>query len=166
VPDSASDAYAWEVERPVDKRVIRPEFLGADARAAQVLERRAAAPVMPSAQFAAAAPTVVAPTPIEGAARPDVAAGPNLGPSAYVVGATPIAPRYKVFVGGAQRGPFALEEVVQQLARGEIDTDTRIWNMQWNPRADKWKLVADMPEVMEAAGAAIPDPDDGIPDPE
>ena len=69
-------------------------------------------------------------------------------------------------VGGAQRGPFALEEVVQQLARGEIDTGTRIWNMQWNPRADKWKTIGDMPEVMEAAGAAIPDPDDGIPDPE
>ena len=117
---------------------------------------------MPSAQFAAAAPTVVAPTP----GAPDAVPGPSLGPSAYVVGATPIAPRYKVFVGGAQRGPFALEEVVQQLARGEIDTGTRIWNMQWNPRTDKWKTVGDMPEVMEAAGAAIPDPDDGIPDPE
>ena len=166
VPDSASDAYAWEVERPADKRVIRPEFLGADARAAQVLERRAAAPVMPPAQFAAAAPVVVAPTPMEGAPRPDVAAGPSLGPSAYVVGATPISARYKLFVGGAQRGPFALEEVVQQMARGEIDNGTRIWNMQWNPRADKWKTVGEMPEVMEAAGAAIPDPDDGIPDPE
>jgi hypothetical protein len=166
VPDSASDAYAWEVERPADKRVIRPEFLGADARAAQVLERRAGgatgAPVMPSAQFGSAAPTVVAPTP----GAPEAVPGPSMGPSAYVVGATPIATRYKLFVGGAQRGPFALEEVVQQLARGEIDTGTRIWNMQWNPRADKWKTVADIPEVMEAAGAAIPDPDDGIPDPE
>jgi hypothetical protein len=121
---------------------------------------------MPPAQFAAAAPVVVAPTPMEGAPRPDVVAGPSLGPSAYVVGATPMAARYKLFVGGAQRGPFALEEVVQQLARGEIDTGTRIWNMQWNPRADKWKTVGEMPEVMEAAGAAIPDPDDGIPDPE
>jgi hypothetical protein len=163
VPDSASDAYAWEVERPTDKRVIRPEFLSADARAAQALERRAAMPVMPSAQFAPAAPTVVAPTP----GAPDAVPSPGLGPAAYVVGATPIPVRYKLFVGGAQRGPFALDEVVQQLTRGEIDTGTRIWNMQWNPRADKWKTVADIPELMAAAGAAIPDPDDdGIPDPE
>jgi hypothetical protein len=166
VPDSASDAYAWEVERPVDKRVIRAEFLGADARAAQVLERRAGgahnAPVMPPAQFAAAAPTVVAPTPVASDAVP----GLSVGPSAYVVGATPIAARYKLFVDGAQRGPFALEEVVQQLARGEIDAGTRIWNMQWNPRADKWKTVGDIPEVMGAIDAAIPDPEDGIPDPE
>jgi hypothetical protein len=163
VPDPASDAYAWEVERPVDNRVIRPEFLSADARAAQALERRAAMPVMPSAQFAPAAPTVVAPTP----GAPDAVPSPGLGPAAYVVGATPIPVRFKLVVGGAQRGPFALDEVVQQLTRGEIDTGTRIWNMQWNPRADKWKTVADIPELMAAAGAAIPDPDDdGIPDPE
>jgi hypothetical protein len=163
VPDSASDAYAWEVERPADKRVIRPEFLSADARAAQALERRAATPVMPSAQYAPAAPTVVAPTP----GAPEGVPAPSLGLAAYVVGATTIPARYKLFVGGTQRGPFALDEVVQQLTRGEIDAGTRIWNMQWNPRADKWKTVADIPELMAAAGAAIPDPDDdGVPDPE
>jgi len=163
VPDSASDAYAWEVERPADKRVIRPEFLSADARAAQALERRAGTPAMPSAQYAPAAPTVVAPTP----GAPEGVSAPSLGPAAYVVGATPIPARYKLFVGGTQRGPFALDEVVQQLTRGEIDTGTRIWNMQWNPRADKWKTVADIPELMAATGAAIPDPDDdAIPDPE
>jgi hypothetical protein len=163
VPDSASDAYTWEVERPVDKRVIRAEFLAADARAAQALERRSAAPVMPGAQYAPAAPTVVAPTP----GAPDAVPGPTLGPSAYVVGATPIAARYKLFVDGTQRGPFALDDVVQQLTRGEIDPGTRIWNMQWNPRTDKWKLVADIPEVMAAIDTAIPDPDDdGVPDPE
>jgi hypothetical protein len=162
VPDSASDAYAWEVERPFDKRVIRPEFLSADARAAQALERRTAASVMPSAQYAPAEPTVVAPTP---GASEGVAA-PSLGPAAYVVGATSIPARYKLFVGGAQRGPFALEEVVQQLTRGEIDAGTRIWNMQWNPRTDKWKTVGDIPEVMAGIETAIPDPDDDIPDPE
>jgi len=166
VPDSASDAYAWEVERPADKRVIRPEFLTADARAAQALERRAGgapgAQVLPSGPFAPAAPMVVAPTP----GVPDAVPGPTLGAAAYVVGATPIATRYKLFVGGAQRGPFALDEVQQQLLRGEIDPATRIWNMAWNPRADKWKLVADIPEVMAAIDAAIPDPDDAIPDPE
>jgi hypothetical protein len=163
VPDSASDAYAWEVERPADKRVIRPEFLAADARAAQALERRAAASVLPSAQYAPAETTVVAPTP----GAPEGVAAPSLGPAAYVVGATSIPARYKLFVGGTQRGPFALEEVVQQLTRGEIDAGTRIWNMQWNPRTDKWKTVGDIPEVMGAIETAIPDPDDdGIPDPE
>ena len=40
VPGSASDAYHWEVERMVDKRVIRPEYLASDERAAQALEAR------------------------------------------------------------------------------------------------------------------------------
>jgi hypothetical protein len=42
VPDSSNDAYHWEVERPVDKRVFRLDYLASDARAAEVLERRAA----------------------------------------------------------------------------------------------------------------------------
>jgi hypothetical protein len=124
VPDSASDAYSWEVERPVDKRVIKPDLFASDERAAHALERRAAAPV--------SAP----------------------------------APRYKVFVNGAQRGPYALEEIAQQLARGELDAGTRVWSMQWNPKLDKWKTIADLPELAALLGAAIPDPDDEIPDPE
>jgi len=131
VPDSASDAYHWEVERVANKRAIKPEFLSSDARAAQLLERRAAAPVAPAA-------TILDKTP---------------------------ATRYKLFVGGAQRGPYAVDEVAQQLARGEIDGATRIWNMDWNPRSDKWKTVAEMPELA-ARGDGIPDPDDGVPDPE
>ena len=31
VPDSAMDAYSWEVERPVDKRVILPQYLHSDS---------------------------------------------------------------------------------------------------------------------------------------
>jgi hypothetical protein len=124
VPGSASDAYSWEVERAVDKRVIKPEFLADEARAAHALERRAAAP------------------------------------------AAPTAPRYKVFVSGAQRGPYSLDEVAQQLARGELDAGTRVWNMQWNPKLDKWKQVAELPELAVMLGSAIPDPDDEIPDPE
>ena len=69
-------------------------------------------------------------------------------------------------MNGAQRGPYALDEVVQQLVRGEIDAGTRIWNMGWNPRQDKWKTVGEMPELASSFDAAIPDPDDGIPDPE
>jgi hypothetical protein len=132
VPDSAGDAYQWEVERSVDKRVIKPEFLASDARAAQAVERRAV-PAAVSAAFSSPAAASM---------------------------------RYKLFVGGAQRGPYAFDEVVQQLARGEIDAGTRIWNMQWNPRLDKWKTIGEMPELAAAFDAAVPDPDDAIPDPE
>ena len=53
VPDSSNDAYQWEVERPVDKRVLRPEYLASEARAGEVLERRAApAPAMAAAAAA------------------------------------------------------------------------------------------------------------------
>jgi len=124
VPDSASDAYNWEVERPVDKRVIKAAFLASDVRAAQAAERRThheAAPV----------------------------AG---------------APRYKLFVGGAQRGPFAREEIAAQLARGEIDLATRAWNMAQDTRFGKWQTVAEIPGL--GGTDAIPDPDDGIPDPQ
>jgi hypothetical protein len=163
VPDSASDAYHWEVERPVDKRVIRPEFLASEARALQALERRSLASA--AAPVGAAAATIVSPT------MPAAAAGAELHPAAsgaatFVVGATPMAARFKLFVNGAQRGPYALDEVAQQLARGEIDLGTRIWNMQWNPRLDKWKTVGEIPELAGGRDAAIPDPDDGIPDPE
>jgi hypothetical protein len=164
VPDSASDAYQWEVERPVDKRVIRPEFLASEARALQALERRAGAPAgSPTAGLATA--TIVSPS------MPAAMAGTDLrpavaSPSAFVVGATPMAVRFKLFVNGAQRGPYALEEVAQQLASGEIDAGTRIWNMQWNPRQDKWKTVGEIPELAAGFDAAIPDPADGVPDPE
>jgi hypothetical protein len=163
VPDSASDAYHWEVERPVDKRVIRPEFLASEARALQALERRSLASA--AAPVGAAAATIVSPT------MQAMPAGAELHPAAsgaatFVVGATPMAARFKLFVNGAQRGPYALDEVAQQLARGEIDLGTRIWNMQWNPRLDKWKTVGEIPELAGGRDAAIPDPDDGIPDPE
>jgi hypothetical protein len=173
VPDSASDAYHWEVERPLDKRVIRPEFLASEARALQALERRSASP-------AAAVPGLVAADMGQGGAAPATIVSPTMqataagadlhpaaaSPAAFVVGATPMAARFKLFVNGAQRGPYALEEVAQLLARGEIDQGTRIWNMQWNPRQDKWKTVGEIPELAASFDTAIPDPDDGIPDPE
>ena len=139
VPDSASDAYHWEVERATDKRVVKPEFLASDARAAQAVERRTAAPqAMPPADAGAAG----------------------------FVAAAMQGTRYKLFVDGAQRGPYGFDEVAQQLARGEIDAGTRIWNMHWNPRLDKWKTVGELPELAALLDGAIPDPDDGIPDPE
>ncbi|MFN3792601.1 tubulin-like doman-containing protein [Massilia sp.] len=136
VPDSASDAYSWEVERPVDKRVILPQYLHSDAHAAAVLQGRAGAAV----ELAKAAPAASA-------------------------GAQADGPRYKLFVQGAQRGPFTLDEIGRQAARGEIDGATRAWNMAWNPKLDKWSTVGALPELAALLDDAIPDPDD-VPDPE
>lgn len=143
VPDSASDAYSWEVERPVDKRVILPQYLHSDEQAAAVLQGRSAAAV----DLAKAAPAAAAPAFVQQAMQP----------------------RYKLFVQGAQRGPFTIDEVAAQAARGEIDAGTRAWNMAWNPKTDKWSTVGALPELAAVLGDAIPDPDDagdGIPDPE
>ncbi|MET0981468.1 MAG: hypothetical protein ABWY02_05165, partial [Telluria sp.] len=135
VPDSALDAYSWEVERPLDKRILRPDFLASDARAASVIERRG-----PGA--------ATIPDPV-----------PAMTPA-------PQSARYKLFVAGAQRGPFALDEVAQQLERGEIELATKSWNMAQDPRFGKWQAVADIPGLDALRGPAIPDPDDGIPDPQ
>lgn len=144
VPDSAGDAYSWEVERPVDKRVILPQYLQSDQHAAAVLQR----PLQhqSAVELAKAAPAAAA----------------------------PIQPRYKLFVQGAQRGPFTIDEIAGQAARGEIDAATRAWNMAWNPKLDKWSTVGALPELAALLDDAIPDPDDagiggagdGIPDPE
>lgn len=122
VPDSASDAYHWEVEREADKRVIRADVLASDERAGEVLE-------------AGAAP------------------------------AAPAGARYKLFLGGAQQGPYAVDDLARRIARGEVTRDTRVWNMQWNPKADKWQYAGHMPELAPLFADAIPDPDDDIPDP-
>jgi hypothetical protein len=114
----------------------------------------------------AAAATIVSPSMQASPGRRRTVHPGRRRPAAFVVGASPMAARFKLFVNGAQRGPYALEEVAQQLARGEIDAGTRIWNMQWNPRLDKWKTVGEIPELAAGPDAAIPDPDDGIPDPE
>ncbi|MGX4643663.1 tubulin-like doman-containing protein [Massilia sp. SYSU DXS3249] len=137
VPDSASDAYSWEVERPLDKRILRPEFLASDARAATVIARQEQK--------------------VEAAAIPDPAPVP--APAAQ-------GARYKLFVAGAQRGPFTVEEVAQQLRRGEIDLATRSWNMAQDLASGKWQTVADIPGIGVWHVQAIPDPDDGIPDPQ
>ena len=125
VADSSHDAYQWEVERPVDKRVLRPDYLASDARAGEVLERRAAP-----------------------------------------VAAAPVVPRFKTYVGGAQRGPFTVAELAAQAARGEIERGTRVWDMRWDPKTGKWQSAGDMPALAALFGADIPDPDDAIPDPD
>ena len=124
VPNSATDAYHWEVEKAVDKRAIKAAYLQDEGQAALLL------------------------------AQPVVAA------------AQPVA-RYRLFIGGAQQGPYSLEDVVLRIARGEIGEATKVWNMAWNPKADKWKAAAELAEFAGLFGAAaIPDPDDAIPDPE
>jgi hypothetical protein len=135
VPNSASDAYAWEVERAVDKRVIKADYLASEAEAALALNT-------PVAQVVAAA-------------GPAIGAGVGLA-----------VPRYKAYLNGAQQGPYSHDELALRVARGEVGYDTKIWNMQWNPKADKWKTAGDMPELADMFGEAIPDPDNNIPDPD
>jgi len=132
VPGSSQDAYGWEVERAVDKRVILPALLADEEAAAQALAPR---------------PAQVAPPPLPAT-----------------------TPRFKLFVGGAQRGPFSVDEIAQQAARGEIDHATRAWDMRWHPKIGKWSTVGELPELAAALGGSrhegIPDPDDGVPDPD
>jgi hypothetical protein len=123
VPDSASDAYHWEVERMVDKRVIRPEYLASDERAAQAFE-----PIVP-------------------------APGPAVA-------------RYKLFLDGAQHGPYPLDDIARRIGCGDVTPSTRVWNMQWNPKVDKWQYAGHMPELAPLFGNTIPDPGDDIPDPD
>jgi hypothetical protein len=131
VPDSASDAYTWEVAQPVDKRVLRPDLLSSEAMAAAVLRGGAA-----DAGYLKAAPPPLA-------------------------GAT-----YKIFVNRMQSGPYSAQELALKAARGEITGDTKVWNMRWVPRVDQWQPASQLAELAHLFDAAIPDPDDGIPDPE
>jgi hypothetical protein len=123
VPGSASDAYHWEVERVVDKRVIRPDYLASDERAAQA--------------FAAGVPA-----------------------------AAPAMARFKLFLDGAQHGPYSVDDIARSIARGDVTPSTRVWNMQWNPKVDKWQHAGHMPELALLFQDTVPDPDDDIPDPE
>jgi len=131
VPGSSQDAYSWEVERAVDKRVILPDLLADEDAAAQAPAPR---------------PVSIAPPPLPAT-----------------------TPRFKLFVGGAQRGPFTVDEIARQAARGEIDHATRAWDMRWHPKIGKWSTVGELPELAGALGGTrdegIPDPDDGVPDP-
>ncbi|MDQ1813952.1 tubulin-like doman-containing protein [Massilia sp. CCM 9210] len=127
VPNSASDAYTWEVEKSVDKRAIRAAYLASESEAAQALAGRALAP---------------APAPHAGGGR------------------------YKLFIDGAQQGPYSIDEIGLRIARAEVGPETRAWNMQWNPKADKWKLAGELPELAALFDDAIPDPDNDIPDPD
>ncbi|WP_296000927.1 tubulin-like doman-containing protein [Rugamonas sp.] len=128
VPDSAADAYSWEVQNSADKRVIRPEYLVSETQAASVF----AAPAAPTSTSSAGQQ----------------------------------ASSYKVFLNKTQHGPFGLAELAQRIARGEIVTGTKVWNMRWVPHVDQWRAAEEVLELAALFDAAIPDPHDDIPDPE
>jgi hypothetical protein len=136
VADSASDAYQWEVERAVDKRVIRLDVLASEERAEQAID-----------------------------------AGPGNATARVQGSAAAAAPCYKLFFAGAQHGPYSADDLRQRIARGDVTPDTRVWNMKWNPRLDKWQPAGQLPELAPLFALfdePIPDPDpfDDIPDPE
>ncbi|MES2130134.1 MAG: tubulin-like doman-containing protein, partial [Pseudomonadota bacterium] len=92
VPNSASDAYQWEVQHSVDKRAIHAGFLASEANAA-------------------------------------MAFGPAPGKVA----------RFRLYVDGAQQGPFGEAELAQRVAAGSLARTTLVWNMDWQPGRDKWQ---------------------------
>lgn len=158
VPGSASDAYSWEVQQPAEKRVLKAEYLGSDALAASVFAQGAAP--MPAA--AAVPVQAVQAAPVAAVyVAPAVAASP-----ATVAAMQAAGPLFKVFVNKTQQGPYNLHELAQRIALGEVNGATKVWNMQWVPRVDQWKMASEMAEIAPLLSAAIPDPHDDIPDPE
>jgi hypothetical protein len=163
VPNSAGDAYGWEVQTSINKRVIMARFLDSEeqaATAAYAAVVAVAAVVVVGVESAAATTTATAAAPA--AAR----AAAFAAPMAALSPLTAASPRYKVFVDKVQQGPYSLDELALRIARGEIDTSTKAWNMQWNPKQDKWQIAADIVELAALFDNAIPDPEDDIPDPE
>ncbi len=147
VPNSASDAYSWEVQNSVDKRVIKAEMWESESSALAV------------SAIAEAAATAPAPAPAPAPATSVPATSPSP--------ATTAAARYRVFVNKVQCGPYSRDELALQIMRGEITLDTKVWNMQWNPKIDKWQTAAQLPELAALFENTIPDPtEDEIPDPE
>jgi hypothetical protein len=101
--------------------------------------------------------------------RPDVLASDASAAQALQFVSPAVAPapaHYKLFFGGAQHGPYSAGELAQRIGRGEVSRDTRIWNMQWNPKVDKWQYAGHMAELVPLFHDMIPDPHDDIPDPD
>jgi Tubulin like/GYF domain 2 len=78
--------------------------------------------------------------------------------------------RFKVFLNKKQHGPYTLDQLQDMIAKGEVDGQTKVWNMAWHPQKDKWQLACECAEVAALLADGIPDPDDesgdDIPDPE
>ncbi|GIZ51114.1 tubulin-like doman-containing protein [Noviherbaspirillum aridicola] len=141
VPGSATDSYSWEVDSPADKRVPSAAVLAGE---------RVAASFIGGSQ----APVAVAPVGMPAAVR-----SPAPAPVSRAA--------FKVFRNKKQEGPYPLAELAEMITRGEVTADTKVWDMEWNPKTDKWKLAQDVAELASFFAGAIPDPEeDEIPDPE
>lgn len=151
IPASRLDAYTWEVEDALDKRVLRATFLREPQLAAQVLARRGSG--------ASAAETAALLPPAHPAAVADGAHGVPTTPPPRTV-------QYKVFLQKKQHGPYSLEQMAALIARGEVEPGTKVWNMAWNPASDKWQLASERADLAPMFANVIPDPDDDIPDPD
>ncbi|QBE67354.1 hypothetical protein EWM63_18180 [Pseudoduganella lutea] len=139
VPGSASDAYQWEVQHSVDKRVPRAEYSAGEAAAKALL-----------GGGVSIAKAVDAPA----------------GAVASGMPATASSALFKVFVNRTQQGPYTVAELAERIARGEVDAATKTWNMRWVPHVDQWQPAGAVAELAPLFAQAIPDPVDDIPDPE
>jgi hypothetical protein len=145
VPGSATDAYAWEVQQSVDKRVPRAEFQNGDAAAKSLLDGAG-----PGGGLSLA--------------KAPAGAGGAAGTAAAPVAGVPVL--FKVFVNRTQQGPYTVAELAQRIALGEVDAATKVWNMRWVPHVDGWQPAGAVAELAPLFAASIPDPTDDIPDPE
>ncbi len=72
--------------------------------------------------------------------------------------------RFRAFINKKQEGPWTVPEIAQQVSAGVMGADTKMWNMAWDAKVDKWQMASN---VQELQGLFVPDPmDDEIPDPE
>jgi hypothetical protein len=138
---SRLDAWSWEVEAAEDKRVLRAPWL-LDAALAAAL--------------------------VQGQAPTGTPANAGLGMVAQLALAPPPAPavRYKVFLHKTQQGPYSLDEMALLIARGEIEAQTLVWDMAWQPKSGKWVAARERQDLARLFEQAIPDPLDAIPDPD
>ena len=72
--------------------------------------------------------------------------------------------RFRAFINKKQEGPWSVTEIAQQISTGAVGADTKVWNMAWDVKMDKWQMASNVPELQ---GLFVADPmDDEIPDPE
>ena len=72
--------------------------------------------------------------------------------------------RFRAFINKKQEGPWSVPEIAQQISGGVLGADTKVWNMAWDVKIDKWQTASNVPELQ---GLFVPDPmDDEVPDPE
>lgn len=85
-------------------------------------------------------------------------------PAAQTATAAIAEPRFRAFINKKQEGPWSVSEIAQQISAGAVGVDTKVWNMAWDVKLDKWQTAGNVPELQ---GLFVPDPgDDEIPDPD